>query len=199
MYRVETYSLKDMSDAQRTGMFRLRYDTFVKRLGWEVKTNGAGLEIDEFDGSDSAKYVVAASAECKVAACWRLLPTLGPNMLRDVFPVLLHGNAAPAAADTWELSRFAVTRDQRPASGHARGPQPGFGPLPIALMRESVAFARRNGIARYVTVTTKPIERILVRQGLHVRRIGPSVRIGDVQAVACYVETDNQTAAALGM
>lgn len=199
MYRVETYSLKDMSDAQRTGMFRLRYDTFVTRLGWEVKTNGAGLEIDEFDGSDSAKYIVATCAECEVAACWRVLPTLGPNMLRDVFPVLLHGKAAPAAADTWELSRFAVARDRRPASGQARRPQSAFGPLPIALMRESVAFARENGIARYVTVTTKPIERILMRQGLHVRRVGPPVWIGDVQAVACYVETDSQTAAALGM
>ncbi len=41
---------------------------------------------------------------------WRLLPTTGPYMLRDVFPQLLHGVAAPAAADTWEISRFAVSK-----------------------------------------------------------------------------------------
>jgi acyl homoserine lactone synthase len=188
-----------MSDAQRTAMFGLRYDTFVKRLGWEVKTDGAGLEIDEFDRHDTAKYIVATTGECEVAACWRLLPTLGPNMLRDVFPVLLHGKAAPAAVDTWELSRFAIARGQLMAGGPPHGPRPGLGPLPIALMRESVAFARRNGIARYITVTTRPLERSLRRLGLHVRRVGPPVRIGNVQAVACYVEADDRTAAALGM
>ncbi len=189
MNRVETYSLEDMPRAQRTAMFRLRYDTFVTRLGWTTGETQDGLEIDGFDDIAGARYIVATCGRSSVRACLRLLPTLGPNMLRDVFPVLLHGQPVPAAADTWELSRLAVAGE----------PQSMPGPLQMALMRESVAFAWKNGIARYVTVTTTLIEDMLVQQGLHVRRIGPPVLIGGVETVACAIVAGRQTAAALGM
>lgn len=180
-------------------MFRLRYDTFRTRLGWDVKTTPDGLEIDEYDGNESAMYIVATSADSGVDACWRLLPTLGPNMLRDTFPQLLHGMPAPAAADVWELSRFAIATDRLAASEDVGNPQIGFGQLSVELMRASVRFAWERGIARYVTVTTTAIERMLKRQGLNIRRMGPPIRIGDVMTVACFIELDKQTSDALGI
>jgi acyl homoserine lactone synthase len=66
-------------------------------------------------------------------------------------------------------------------------------------MQESVRFARENGIARYVTVTTAAIERMLKRQGVNIHRLGPPIRIGAVLTVACFIEIDQITATALGM
>jgi len=193
-----THAPREMSDTDRTGMFRLRYETFHDRLGWNVKVTDDGLEIDDFDRVERVHYIVAKAPDSGIDACWRLLPTLGPNMLRDVFPQLLHGQAAPAAADVWELSRFAVATDRLASQESAGTHQLGFGELSKALMRQSAVFARRHGIARYVTVTTTAIERLLKRQGLHIHRAGPPIRIGEVMTVACFIEIDEITLRAIG-
>nr|ACH69667.1 LuxI family acyl homoserine lactone synthase [uncultured proteobacterium] len=198
-HKVVTHSLRELADADRLGMFTLRYDTFFTRLGWDVETTDDGQEIDQYDRDDRSKYILAKSPLGAVDACWRLRPTLGTNMLRDVFPCLLHGLPAPEAADVWELSRFAIATDRLPGSEDASDHQIGFGQLSISLMQESVRFARENGIARYVTVTTAAIERMLKRQGVNIHRLGPPMRIGQVMTVACFIEIDDVTAKALGM
>jgi acyl homoserine lactone synthase len=179
-------------------MFKLRYDTFFTRLGWDVQTFD-GQEIDEFDQGDLARYIVAKSPESGVDACWRLLPTLGPNMLRDVFPELLHGLPAPAAADVWELSRFAINANRATGADNAGNHQIGFGELSLSLMVEAARFAQANGIARYVTVTTAAIERMMKGLGLHIHRLGAPRKIGSVLTVACFIEVDEQTLKAIGM
>ena len=196
--QVFNETLLHMSYADRVGMFRLRYDTFHTRLGWDVQTTPDGQEIDAFDQEPRATYILAKSRE-GVDACWRLLPTLGPNMLRDVFPALAGGQAIPAAVDVWELSRFAVASDRLADNEGAENHQIGFGQLSMALMVEAAHFAQANGIARYVTVTTAAIERMLKRQGLHIHRLGPPLRIGLVLTVACFIEVDQQTLGAIGM
>lgn len=178
-------------------MFRLRYETFSERLGWKVETHD-GMERDGFDDMPAARYIIARSVGQTIDACWRLLPTTGPNMLRDVFPELLHGMPAPAAPDIWELSRFALASQRLQRNDEGHHPQLGFGGLSVALMRESTRFAQQHGIARYVTVTTTAIERMLKRQQVHIHRLGPPVHIGQVLTVACFIEIDEQTLSALG-
>jgi acyl homoserine lactone synthase len=197
-HTVVTQPLRDLSGADRTGMFKLRYDTFFTRLGWDVQTVD-GQEIDEFDQGDLARYIVAKSPESGVDACWRLLPTLGPNMLRDVFPELLHGLPAPAAADVWELSRFAINSNRATGADNAGNHQIGFGELSLSLMVAAARFAQANGIARYVTVTTAAIERMMKGLGLHIHRLGAPRKIGSVLTVACFIEVDEQTLKAIGM
>lgn len=196
-HTVHTSSRRDLADHSRVKMHQLRTEIFAKRLGWDVKVTEDGLEVDEFDSLPSARYILAESADGHVDACWRLLPTLGPNMLRDVFPQLMHGMPAPAAADVWELSRFAVASDRLPSAESAGTYQIGFGELSVGLMREAARFGMANGIARYVTVTTAAIERMMKKMGLSVHRVGPPVRIGTVLAVACFIEIDEITLAAL--
>lgn len=171
-------------------MFKLRYSVFHERLGWNVKSED-GLERDSFDNLPDVAYVLAKSADGSVDACWRLLPTTGPYMLKNAFPELLHGQPAPMSDDCWELSRFAVATD-RVGTANAT-----FGEMPMALMRQSAEFALANNIARYVTVTTPGMERMLRHQGLHVHRMGPSIRIGVALAVALMVEIDHITLSAI--
>lgn len=201
MHTINTLSLREMGEASRRNMHQLRAEVFAQRLGWDVHVTADGLEIDSFDALPGAKYILAQAEDGAVDACWRLLPTSGPYMLKDThpFPELLHGQPAPAAADVWELSRFAVASDRMAASDSAGTFQFGFGEMSVALMREAALFAQANGIARYVTVTTAAIERIMKKLGLSVHRMGPPQRIGSVLTVACVIEVDAGTLRAIGL
>jgi acyl homoserine lactone synthase len=66
-------------------MFRSRAQTFSERLGWQVVARD-GYERDRFD-DENPLYLI--SVDPRSGEYWgslRLLPTTGPNMLRDVFP-----------------------------------------------------------------------------------------------------------------
>ncbi len=193
-HQVQTRPLRELARQDQVGMFRLRYQTFHERLGWDVQTTADQQEIDRFDDEPAAHYIVAKSPAADIDACWRLLPTLGPNMLRDIFPFLLDGEPAPQSADVWELSRFALASRRGDAAENA---QYSFAPLSMALMAEAAKFAAERGIVRYVTVTTAAIERMLNRQGLHVTRLGMPRKVGNVLTVACAIEVDEITLGAV--
>jgi acyl homoserine lactone synthase len=199
MHTIQTRSHRDMGENCRRQMHLLRTEVFAHKLGWEVVVTDDGLEVDEFDSLPTTRYIFAQDSDGTVDACWRLLPTSGGYMLRDTFPQLLHGQEPPMAADVWELSRFAVATDRVAASDSAVNNQIGFGDLSVALMREAARFALDNGIARYVTVTTAAIERLMKKLNLSVHRLGPPVRIGNVLTVACFIEVDHQTLRAVGL
>ena len=87
------------------GMHRLRRRVFRDRLDWKVSVSD-GLEIDQYDAL-TPTYLLGVDRR-DVVGCVRLLPTTGPNMLADTFPVLLDGRAAPKNVRIWESSRFCV-------------------------------------------------------------------------------------------
>lgn len=156
-------------------MFRLRHDIFHARLGWDVRVDD-GREHDWFDLM-GPRYIVAHDGQSNALGCCRLLPTLGPNMLRDVFPSLLDGAPAPAGADIWEISRFAIDAN----CGHERF---GFGEIPQSMLTGMFRFADGHGIAEIVGVTSAPVERLLRHMGLCVERLGRPRRIGAVMSLA---------------
>ncbi|WP_430649854.1 acyl-homoserine-lactone synthase [Bradyrhizobium ottawaense] len=48
------------------------------------------------------------SSSGHVQGCGRLLPSTGPTMLIDTFPILLDGSPAPRSDQIWGSSRFAL-------------------------------------------------------------------------------------------
>ena len=88
-------------------MFRSRAETFSGRLGWEVVVKD-GYERDRFDELNPL-YVISVDPDSgEYWGSLRLLPTTGPNMLRDVFPQLLGEDEQVAHATIWESSRICV-------------------------------------------------------------------------------------------
>jgi acyl homoserine lactone synthase len=61
-------------------MHRLRYRIFKQRLGWDVEVGG-DMEVDEFDACRPA-YLLQKDDDGRIQGCVRLLPTIGPTMLR---------------------------------------------------------------------------------------------------------------------
>jgi acyl homoserine lactone synthase len=161
-------------------MYRLRARVFRDRMGWDIPTI-AGMEIDGYDAL-GPYYMLIQDAERTVRGCWRLMPTEGPNMLKDTFPQLLDGSDAPVGRHIWELSRFAIESDGAQTFG--------FADQTMNAIQELVTFADRMGITRYVTVTTTAIERMLRRAGIEVTRLGPPVRIGVERAIALDITVD---------
>lgn len=163
---------------------RLRHETFVERLDWEVDSSN-GIERDRFDELD-AVHIAVCSTSGQVDGCWRALPTLGSYMLEDVFPELLQGEAAPKEKTIWEISRFAVRKGSSEVSkGY-------MGKLTIDMVRSFWDFAQEFGVAAYVTVTSVACERMLRQLGVTLRRMGEgeTMQIGKEKTVALYIEVD---------
>lgn len=168
-------------------MYRLRAKVFKERMGWDIPVHN-GMDYDGYDELDS-HYLMIKGNNQSVRGCWRLLPTEGPYMLRDTFPELLNGHAAPVDAKVWELSRFAIETDGEEGFG--------FTSLALESMRSLFQFGERMGIERYVAVTTTAIERMMRRAGIVIERFGPPLQIGVEKTVALEIFNNEATREAL--
>nr|CAQ15953.1 vI protein [Pseudomonas fuscovaginae] len=170
-------------------MHILRAKIFRDKKDWDVSVIG-GMEIDGYDALNPY-YMILQDADLNesVRGCWRLLPTTGPNMLADTFPELLAGAPVPRAEDTWELSRFAICQQSgRPYA---------FSDQSLIAIRAVVHFGVERGLKRFVTVTTVGVEKLLIRLGLDIRRLGPAKTIGVERAVALSIALNHKTLDAL--
>jgi acyl homoserine lactone synthase len=170
-------------------MYRLRHDVFHGRLGWDVRGE-QGREHDWFDLLGPHYLVARHPATHDAIGCWRMLPTTGPYMLRDVFPLLLDGDTAPADPLVWEISRFAV------ANEYAQGTF-GFSHLPAEMLRAMLRFGVAQRLEAIVGVTSAAVERMLRQLGFKVERLGRPRRIGSVMSVAFRLPLDEETQVAV--
>ncbi|WP_426101210.1 acyl-homoserine-lactone synthase [Massilia sp. TSP1-1-2] len=170
---------RDFKSRDLWEMHTLRAKVFKDRLGWEVPVM-SGMEIDGYDALEPWYMMIREPGGGTLRGCWRLLPTLGPYMLKDSFAQLLHGQGAPEDERIWELSRFAIE-----TGGDARF---GFSQITMESIGEIISYGYHAGIDQYVTVTTTAIERLLRRAGVVTRRFGAPLQIGVEQAVALYVD-----------
>jgi acyl homoserine lactone synthase len=178
---------KDFNRHELRDMHLLRARIFKDRMGWDVPVISE-MEIDEFDLLDPY-YMMISGPDNVLCGCWRLLPTSGPYMLRNIFPELLHGHSSPNDARVWELSRFAIMTGASDKFG--------FTGIAMEAMRGIVSFGDLMGIARYVTVTTIAIERMLRHANIAVERFGPPLRVGTGNIVALDIDLGEDTHRAL--
>ena len=163
---------------------RYRHEVFVQRLGWTLPCPD-GIELDQFDREDSVYVVALDKRSGAIRGAARLLPTTGPYLLRDIFPVLLHGSPAPASPNIWEISRFAAVDLKAPASpGNAQFSSRSA----TVLLRATPMCAAELGASELVSVSPVGIERLLQRAGLRLRAASP-VAIDGRQLFACRIDT----------
>lgn len=171
-------------------MHELRCRVFKTRMDWDVQTSG-DMEIDHFDALHPT-YLTQLSDNGGVQGCVRLLPTVGPTMLRDTFPTLLGGQTAPSTPRVWESSRFATdVPADAPKGAH------GIALATYELFAGMVEFGLSRHLTDIVTVTDVRMERILRRAGWPLRRIGPPSTIGSTLAVAGYLAISSEVLANL--
>lgn len=176
-------------------MFRMRAAVFAERLGWDVAVTD-GLEIDRFDGEDPL-YLLSFDEQTRaLQGGVRLLPTTGPNMLRDVFPVLVPGGA-PESPLIWESSRFAInpailSGTERATANHI------VNRTTIELLCGIVEVCQRAGIEHIVSVFDARMVRIFRSVNCAFEIIGTPTRIGKTMTYAGVFEMSDQMRERLG-
>jgi acyl homoserine lactone synthase len=174
---------RELSPDIVSSMHEFRHEIFVRRLGWSLPMI-EGIERDEYD-NDNTVYFVVQDALGKVTACTRLLPTVTPCMLHDLFGELLGGNPPPHDPLIWELSRFA-TNVRKSGDGRALA----LSEPTLQLLRAVLRFAGRQSVERLVLVTSVAIERLLIRSGFPVHRVAAPCRMPDGLLVALFIDVE---------
>ena len=108
MYQVLHSTPRGVPDHVLRAMFVARKRVFVDLLKWDVPVLDGRFEIDQFD-DDRAIYLVLADNSGAHLGSARLLPTMQPHILGDLFPELCE-DAPPRGNDIYEITRFCLDR-----------------------------------------------------------------------------------------
>src|ERR1700716_3334475 len=183
MIRIVTKDNAERHVSNLYQMHRIRKTVFKDRLGWDVAVSGE-LEVDEYDALEPS-YLLSIDRRGIVNGCVRLLPTTGPNMLRDIFPSFVTKAAVPCGERVWEASRFA-------ANGNSTAAEAGLSQTTYDLLIGVLKFGLSNGISTIACVVNARMERVLRRAGWQIARLGPAHRIGNTIALAGQLDVSAQ-------
>src|ERR1700738_705716 len=183
MIRIVTNDNAEHHVSNLYQMHRIRKAVFKDRLGWDVTVSG-DFEVDGYDALGPS-YLLSIDRDGILNGCVRLLPTTGPNMLRDIFPSFVTKAAVPRGERVWEASRFAVTRNTSAAEA-------GLSQTTYDLLIGVLEFGLSKGISTIACVVDVRMERILRRAGWELERLGPVHRIGNTTAMAGQLNVSAQ-------
>ncbi|MBW5439300.1 GNAT family N-acetyltransferase [Bradyrhizobium canariense] len=91
--------------------FRLRHRIYVDERKWIALKQADGREIDQFD-TDEAIYLMALDRGHVIGGA-RLVPTLQPHLLANVFPFLANVEGIPRGPGIYEWTRIFVVPEHR--------------------------------------------------------------------------------------
>lgn len=116
MFRVHVINKfnKDSYADQLEQQFRLRHEIYVGERGWMDIARPDGREIDEFD-NDDAIYLLGITTGGEVVGGSRLVPSLKPHLMSEVFPNLAP-DGVPRSAKICEWTRIFIAPAMRSPS-----------------------------------------------------------------------------------
>ena len=88
-------------------MHRHRKVVFVDGLRWDIPVVD-DFEMDRYDRDDTTYLIAKSEANGPVLASVRLLPTVQPHLMIDLFRDACRGHA-PCGPSIWEVSRFCAS------------------------------------------------------------------------------------------
>ncbi|MCC2111808.1 MAG: GNAT family N-acetyltransferase [Hyphomicrobiales bacterium] len=140
----------------------MRHEIFVRERNWHALKKPDNRERDQFDTSHTIHFAVIQDDE--VVGYARMLPTLRPHLLSDVYPQLVDGGNIPRGPDIYEWTRHCVARK-------CRGRSP-LNPTEREIILGIFEYCVNNGITR-ITGQGSPawITRML-EMGLDVTPLG---------------------------
>ena len=159
-------------------MHNLRKRIFKDRCGWDLNIINE-MEFDQFD-TDNASYILIVS-EGDVVGSSRLIPTLEPYLLNEVFSHIVNKITLPHSRDVWEITRFCADPQKAPKNI--------MGLLLTAIME----FGLNNQLANFVSIADIRTEPLIKRAGWYAERIGETINTGTEVAVGQRLIVDAMT------
>ena len=162
-------------------MFEDRRSVFVDLLKWDLPVLDGRFEIDQFDDEHSV-YLIVASEDGDHLGSARLLPTTRPHILGSLFPEL-SAAPPPSGPDTFEITRFCLSRRQDAAARKATR---------NALVSALACYALDTGIRTYTGVAEMAWLQQILAFGWDCRPLGPPSRFdsGMIGGLAISIRPD---------
>ncbi|WGJ14621.1 acyl-homoserine-lactone synthase [Methylocapsa sp. D3K7] len=163
--------------------YRLRYQVFVKEMGWSELDKPDGREIDQFDNKYAVHLLYIEKG--KVLGYQRMLPSTRPHLLSEIMPQLCEVER-PVGPHIWECTRHCVAPGHRERGRFAA-------PIANALLSGMVEWGLESGISTAI-IEIDPILLLRLVQ-LHFRMLplGLPQRIGTQDVVAVTATFDWRT------
>lgn len=167
-------------------MFEARKAVFVDLLKWDLPVLEGRFELDQFDNED-AVYIVIADEDGDHLGSARLLPTTQPHILGSLFPQLCAG-AVPTGAETFEITRFCLGRNQGAVCRRATRNR---------LVSALVSFAIANQISTYTAVAEMAWLQQILAFGWDCRPLGAPLVLASGLTGALAISINEETPALL--
>lgn len=181
---------RGLSDPQAAtalvSMFEARKQVFVDLLKWNVPVIDGRFEVDQFDNSH-ATYIIVADEGGEHLGSARLLETVRPHILGDLYPELCAGEV-PAGPKIHEITRFCLGRSQ--GAGRRRETR-------NRLVSALVAHALKHDIQTYTGVAELGWLQQILAFGWECRPLGLPRKLGCGLTGALAITIDPQTPALL--
>jgi len=159
-------------------MFQARRSQFKEQLGWDLKVDALGREMDEYDRMNPL-YVIMSDEQGHHVGSSRVMPTTGRTMIADHFSDMTDGVAIESPL-IWECTRFFMSERSIRNRKHV-----------AAMMWAGCQLGLRAGVQFYVGVAETPMVRLYNIGGWPAEVIGTrSGPEGDISA--CLWEVNEE-------
>ncbi len=118
MIHVVAAANRHLFENELLDYFRVRHEIFVGERGWHQIARPDGLERDQFD-DDHAVYILGID-KSRVYGGARLVPSVRPHLLSEVFPHLASERGVPQEAGIFEWTRIFVVKERREGGNAGR-------------------------------------------------------------------------------
>lgn len=142
--------------------FGLRKRVFFDQLEWNVPVSGE-IERDEYDDLDATYLIWCSEDQRTIYGGLRLLSTVGPTLLHDVFHATHGQNDELRRPDFWEGTRMCVDEEAIRRDLPLMDAANAFNMLFVALCETAVGL----GISRLVSNFEASLSRVYRRAGLN--------------------------------
>lgn len=186
MLKIVEGSFASRFPREMDAMFRNRAQIFSERLRWDVSVKD-GRERDNFDDANALYLVSVDPSTDEYRGSVRLLPTTGPNMLRDVFPFLLEKDEYVESPTIWEISRICAASGERQPERTKTGFNLVLGELIVGIVEVGLM----AGLTQIVAVFDSRIYRVVKAAGCNPQLIGRPQRIGETMSYVGVFDTGN--------
>lgn len=170
---------RELFAADLEDMHRQRKTVFVDRIGWKIPVV-MDMEIDCYDDDDTVYLLAKDHAEGRVLASVRLLPTVRPHLMSDLFSAACN-STAPCGPAIWEVSRFCTA----PEVTERRARLKLLWEVTCGVMEAALLY----GIDEVIFAANRALLPLMLNCGWQARVLGPTMRDGDdeITAVAAVI------------
>lgn len=169
---------REAFSGQLEALFRLRHKIYVEQRGWRALARPDSREVDQFDTED-AVYLLGLDDQGQITAGLRLLPSLKPHLMRDVFPHLAMWGGVPRDPRIYEATRcFVVEARPGERSKHAAG----------EIFCAAFEYGLSNGLTHISLVCDAFFIPMMLENGWGIRPLGLPIRYDEGTCIAVLIE-----------